>query len=560
MIKSKRIWILLASLAILLLAALLVVPRLLDADTYRGRIEQALSTSLGRNVRLGPSQLRHLLAAAWLLSSPSIADDPAFSNQPFLTAEDIRIGIDTKAFVLHRELHIRSFAIDQPKITLLRAENGTWNYSTIGGQKKPAPAAANTNTSMQNLTVNSIDIKDGTLTVGTLPAHGQPRVYTDLNVSAENVSPTTSFPFTATGKLPAGGTLEITGNAGPISQQDASLTPITAQVTLKHADLVAAGFVEPSQGVAGIADLDTKLVSNGQALQADGKLHLTQLKLAKNGSPSTQPVDLHFSLNQDLQQLAGKIASATLQIGKATLALTGTYQTRGNTPTVQAHVVGQNMPIDELVAFLPSLGVQLPPKSRLQGGTLTTTLDITGPVNAPVVTGPVHVANTQLAGFDLGQKLASIQSLTGAKTGSNTTIQTLSTDLRYGPDGTQTNNLATVVTGLGSASGGGAVSSAGALNYRLIVKPDSAGVGGMATQAMALIPGQYRIGHHANHQEWHPGHHRGHHLQPHLHPRHEQVGHRRLAAAEESALELPRQRPWRPHPALTHLASSVTAA
>jgi len=47
------------------------------------------------------------------------------------------------------------------------------------------------------------------------------------------------------------------------------------------------------------------------------------------------------------------------------------------------------------------------------------------------------------------------------------------------------------VTGLGSASGSGAVSAGGALNYRLIVKPDSSGVGGMATQAMALIPGQF---------------------------------------------------------------------
>jgi AsmA protein len=490
MIKSKRTWILLASLAVVLLAALLVVPRLLDADTYRGRIEAALSTSLGRNVRLGHLSFSPFSGSLVALT-PSIADDPGFSAQPFLTAEDIRIGIDTGAFVLRRELHIRSVAIDQPKIILLRAENGTWNYSTMGGQKKSAPVPANTNASLQNLTVNSIDIKDGTLTVGALPAHGQPRIYTDLNVSARNVSPTSSFPFTVTGKLPAGGTLEITGNAGPISQQDASLTPVTAQVSLKRADLVAAGFVEPSQGIAGIADLDTKLVSNGQAVQANGKLHLTQLRLAKNGSPSTQPVDLNFALNQDLRQLAGKITNATLQIGKAALAMTGTYQTRGNTPTVQAHVVGQNMPIDELVAFLPSLGVQLPPKSRLQGGTLTTTLDITGPVSAPVVTGPVRIANTQLAGFDLGQKLASIQSLTGAKTGSTTTIQTLSTDLRYGPDGTQTNNLATVVTGLGSASGGGAVSAAGALNYHLIVKPDVAGVGGMATQALALIPGQY---------------------------------------------------------------------
>ena len=65
MIKSKRIWILLASLAVVLLAALLVVPRLLDADTYRGRIEAALSTSLGRNVRLATSASPPS-RAAWL--------------------------------------------------------------------------------------------------------------------------------------------------------------------------------------------------------------------------------------------------------------------------------------------------------------------------------------------------------------------------------------------------------------------------------------------------------------------------------------------------------------
>jgi AsmA protein len=112
-------------------------------------------------------------------------------------------------------------------------------------------------------------------------------------------------------------------------------------------------------------------------------------------------------------------------------------------------------------------------------------------VTAPLIAGPVRIANTQLAGFDLGQKLASIQSLTGAKTGSNTTIQALSTNLRYGTEGTRTDNLAAVVTGLGSASGGGSISPAGALNYRLLVKLDSTGVGGLATQAMSMIPGAF---------------------------------------------------------------------
>lgn len=488
--KIKRTWMILAAAVALLLIGFFVVQHLLDADTYRGRIEAALSDSLGRPVQLGHLSFS-LFSGSLVASSPSIADDPAFSNQPFLTAKEILIGVETGALLFHRELHITGFTIDQPKIILLRAENGTWNYSSLGGADKRKAPTADTSNLIPNLTVNRMDIKDGTLTVGTLPAQGQPHVYSDLNVSAQNFSFASAFPFTVSGKLPSDGSLQISGNAGPINQHDASLTPLTAQVSLKHADLVAAGFVEPAQGIAGIADLDTKIVSNGQAAQADGKLHLTQLKLAKDGSPSSQPVDVQFSINQDLQSLSGKIASANLQIGNATLAITGTYQTRGNTTTTQVNANGQNMPIDQLVAFLPSLGIQLPSGSRLQGGTLSLTLDVSGPVTAPVISGPVRIANTQLAGFDLGKKLSSIQSLTGAKTGSNTTIQVLSTNLRYGPDGTRTDNLAAMVTGMGSASGSGAISAGGALNYHLLVKLDSSGVGGMATQAMSLLPGAF---------------------------------------------------------------------
>ena len=200
---------------------------------------------------------------------------------------------------------------------------------------------------------------------------------------------------------------------------------------------------------------------------------------------------MQFVVDQDLQSLSGKIDNANLQVGKAAFAITGTYQTRGSATTTQINVNGQNVPIDELVAFLPSLGVQLPSGSRLQGGTLTTTLNINGPVNGPTITGPVRIANTQLAGFDLGKKLASIQSLTGAKTGSNTTIQALSTNLVYGPTGTQTNNLAAVVAGLGSAAGNGSISAGGALNYHLLLKLDSSGVGGLATQALSLLPGAF---------------------------------------------------------------------
>ncbi len=486
--KNKRVGMIVAAVAAVVLLGLVVVQHFLDADTYRGRIEATLSDSLGRPVQLGHLSLS-LLSGGLVADAASIGDDPAFSAQPFLKAKEVRIGVETGALVFHHEIHITGFTIDQPEITLLRREDGTWNYSSIGGEGKRKAPTAETNSLIPNLTVAHLDIEDGTLTMGTLPAQGQARVYSALNVSVQNFSFASAFPFKVTGKLPAGGSLEINGTAGPINETDASLTPLTAQLSLKHADLVEAGLVDAAQGVAGVADLDTKIVSDGKAAQLDGTLHATQLKLARNGSPSSQPVDLDFSVNQNLQALSGTIDKADVRIGKAALAVTGTYTTSGNTTTVQLKVSGPGMPIDDLVAFLPSLGVQLPAGSRLQGGTLAIALDVSGPVAALVISGPVKVANSQLAGFDLGSKLSSIQSLTGAKTGTNTTVQVLSTDLHDAPDGIRTDNLQAVVTGLGSATGSGTVSPGGALNYHLMVKLDATGGGGVAAQGISLLSG-----------------------------------------------------------------------
>lgn len=489
MFKTKKARIVLAAAAVLLLC-LFLVPHLLNADTYRGRIETVLSDSLGRPVHLGHLKFS-LFSGSLVAETPSIADDPAFSSEPFLTAKDVRIGVEVWPLLMSHQLHITGLTIDEPRITLLRAENGTWNYSSIGREgKRKAPTAATQNM-MPNLSVGKLEIADGTVAVGTAPQTGALRTYTNLHLDVKNFSFTQQFPFTLDGKLPAGGTLHMDGTAGPINQHDASLTAVSANVALKQANLVAAGMVTPAQGISGIADLNCTVLSNGQTLTAEGTLNLTQLKLAQNGTPSPKPVDTRFAIEQNLQSLTGTVRRADIQIGRAQVTITGNYQRRGNTTTLNSNVDGSEMPIDDLVAFLPSMGMQLPSGSHLQGGTLTTKLNVSGPLTGIIISGPVHIANTQLAGFDLGQKLAAIQSLTGAKTGSNTTIQTLSTDLRYGPEGTETSNLLVVVPGLGSASGAGSISPAGALDYHLIAKLASSGVGGLAMQAMSLIPGAF---------------------------------------------------------------------
>src|SRR5207302_2986318 len=100
--------VIVAGLAVLLLIALLLVSHLLNADTYRGQIESALSDSLGRKVQLGHLDFS-LFSGSLVATAPSIADDPVFSDQPFLTAKDIHIGLDTAAYLFHKQLHITGF-------------------------------------------------------------------------------------------------------------------------------------------------------------------------------------------------------------------------------------------------------------------------------------------------------------------------------------------------------------------------------------------------------------------------------------------------------------------
>lgn len=465
--KRGRIWMGVAGVVAALLVGLLVLPHLMNTDRYRIRIETALSSALGRPVHLGHVELS-ILSGSLVADGASIGDDAAFSSQPFLAAKSIRVGVGVAALVFRRELHITGLTIEQPQITLLRRDDGTWNYSSLGGEgKSQARGAANP---LPNLTVKQLDIKDGVVTVGTLPAQGQPRVYSKLNVSAQNFSLTSAFAYEIRGTLPAGGELEISGNAGPINAQDVSLTPLTAQVVLKHGDLVGAGMVQPQLGISGIADLDAKIVSNGQLAQLEGKLHLERLKLVANGTASSQPVDVDFSVSQNLKALAGNIEHANLKIGDADMMLAGSYQTQGNVTTVQASAKGEAMAINDLEAFFPSLGMGVPADSRLQGGTLTLKLDASDRDDRIVLSGPVRVANTQLIGFDLGQKLAGIQALTGARTGANTTVELLSADLQDSPDGIRMDNLEAVVAGLGSATGSGSISPSGVLDYHLLVK------------------------------------------------------------------------------------------
>src|SRR5580693_10261026 len=108
-------FIVLGSIVGLILLLALCIPLFLDADSFRNRIESTLSTSLGRKVTLGKLDLS-VFSGSLVAENTSLADDTAFSNQPFLQATKVKIGIEMLRLIFSRDIHITGFYLASPTI------------------------------------------------------------------------------------------------------------------------------------------------------------------------------------------------------------------------------------------------------------------------------------------------------------------------------------------------------------------------------------------------------------------------------------------------------------
>jgi AsmA protein len=479
-----------AAVVAVVVVAVAAVPLFVNVNTFKPLIEEQLTTALGRQTKLGDLSLS-VLSGTVVARDLQIADDPQFSKQLFVTAKEFRIGVQMRPLIFHHQLLVNSLEIDTPLIHLVHASSDTWNFSTIGQSAANRTPQQKQQSIVPDLTVDSLRIKNGHVTEESLPAVGVPLVYDQVNLTVQNFSFAKQFPFTLSAALPGQGTLAITGKAGPIDTHDAAKTVFDVQLALHHLDPVAAGFLDKSAGLSVLADFDAHAVSNGSSVSSNGTVHTQHLQLRPDAVPASKPIDVTYSVTHSLSDSTGQLQDATFQTGKLAAHLSGTYIMKpGGVILLNLKLAGQNLPIDELQSMLPAVGVKLPNGSVLQGGTLTTSLSITGPLSALVISGPVELGNTRLSGFNLSSQLKGIAGAAIGDTGNITNIQTLRLQLQVTQDGIRATNIYTLLPALGEAVGNGTVSPAGALNFKLSMKVDtSRGIGGKAVGLLSLVNG-----------------------------------------------------------------------
>jgi AsmA protein len=477
----KRILKIGAIVIAVLIVVLIALPFLINVNSFRPRIEATASEALGRKVTVGNLSLS-ILTGSVTADNIAIAEDPAFGTQPFVTAKSLKVGVELLPLITSKELHVTEITLEQPQITLLKNAENKWNFSSMGGSSTKAASSPSSSGSSGtgNLSVGKLSVEDGKLLVGKANSSAKPHVYDQVNITVSNFSPTSQFPFKLTAKLPAGGSADISGQAGPINATDAAKTPFDAKVKVNNMDIVASGFIDPASGIAGLANFDGTLNSNGTMAKAVGTFTGNKLQFSPKGSPAPKTVVIKHTVNVDLDNDSGTITQGDVEIGKAIAHLTGSFKTQGETQVLNMKLNAPDMPVEELQAMLPALGVVLPSGSQLKGGTLSADLGITGPIDKLVITGPVKLSNTKLAGFDLGQKLGALSTFAGkAASNPDTTIQNFSTNARVAPEGTRADNLNLTVPAIGVITGAGTVSPAGALNFKMLADLQGGVAGGL---------------------------------------------------------------------------------
>jgi hypothetical protein len=124
------------------IAALLLILFLFRPGVYRlrNRIATSIGTALGRRVALDNVHLRILPRPGFDLEGLVIYDDPAFSAEPMIRAQEVSAAIRLRS-LLRGRLEIATLSATEPSINLVRNNEGRWNLTSLLERNAQIPAA-----------------------------------------------------------------------------------------------------------------------------------------------------------------------------------------------------------------------------------------------------------------------------------------------------------------------------------------------------------------------------------------------------------------------------------
>ena len=125
---KRRVTLVLA--LIVLIAAAIVLPPLVNISSYQRQITALMSRSLGRPVHLSGVELRLLPRPGFVLHDLSVSEDPKFGAEPILSARTVVASIRISSLWQGR-LMVNRISVDEASLNLVRSAQGQWNLQSV---------------------------------------------------------------------------------------------------------------------------------------------------------------------------------------------------------------------------------------------------------------------------------------------------------------------------------------------------------------------------------------------------------------------------------------------
>ncbi|MCF8075224.1 MAG: AsmA family protein [Desulfotignum sp.] len=261
-------WVLgiVAILVVLMVAAVVLVPMLVDVQQYKPKLEELVTQQTGRSFTMGNDM--DVSIFPWVgvrLSDVRLGNPEGFTAKDMVAVDQFEVRLKVMP-LLSRRIEISTFAMNAPQIFLERRKDGLANWEGLGktdardGEKKPAAEKSESKDS--GLPIESLMVEDFTISRGQVvfsdKAAGLEKQITDLNLTLGNISldKPVQVDFTAqVDEKP----VSLNGNIGPMGNNPGK-SDIDFDLVLKALgvmDVTLAGkLLDPSNDPRVDMDLD----------------------------------------------------------------------------------------------------------------------------------------------------------------------------------------------------------------------------------------------------------------------------------------------------------------
>jgi AsmA protein len=224
---AKWIAIVLGGIIVLVLVALLIIPRFVDLQKYKPQIEEQVAKSTGRPFSIGGDlELSLFPWAGVALSDLHLGNPPGFREKDFVAIKSLDVRVKLLPLIF-KDIQVKRFVIEGPRIVLEKSKEGRGNWEGLGKppekvEPQKEKVGAPGEKGQGELPIKGLAVGEFAVTQGSAlwidHGTGERREISDLTFRLSDVSLDSPIRLTLSAKMD-GKPLSVTGTVGPLGKE-----------------------------------------------------------------------------------------------------------------------------------------------------------------------------------------------------------------------------------------------------------------------------------------------------------------------------------------------------